>query len=81
MRRSVELNSLALRALHDVPNGLRVPGLPGAVLSQLMRSASFVESRSLGLLMFTPSFVRLLLEQDYRDARERREELAAFFAA
>lgn len=80
VRPSQDLHQLALRALQQAPHEVAVPGLPGRLLSRFFRSSAFAESELLSTLMFTPTFVRSLVDLGYRDARERREELAQLFS-
>jgi NTE family protein len=79
IRPSEDLNLLAMRALTEAPEEVRVPGVPGRVISRLLRSGALVESGLLGLLMFTPTFVHSLLDLGYRDARARQDDLVALF--
>jgi hypothetical protein len=65
--------------LEQAPHEVQVPGLPGRVLSRFFRSSAFAESELLSTLMFTPTFVRSLVELGYEDAKARRDELARFF--
>jgi NTE family protein len=79
LRPSKNINRMALEALDESPGELRVAGLPGRVLSRFVRSAVFAESDLLSTLMFTPAFVRALVDLGYRDAEARSDELVAFF--
>lgn len=79
LRPTQSIHRLALDALNGAPSELLVPGLPGRVLSRFLRSAVFTESDLLATVMFTPTFLRSLVELGYRDAESRRDELEAFF--
>jgi NTE family protein len=80
IRPSEDLNLLAMQALEQAPEEVLVPGLPGRVVTRLLRSGALVESGLLSLLMFTPTFIHSLLDLGYRDARAQRDELTAFFS-
>ncbi|MBW2453063.1 MAG: patatin-like phospholipase family protein [Deltaproteobacteria bacterium] len=80
IRPSEDLNLLAMQALTEAPDEVRVPGLPGRVISRLLRSGVLVESGLLSMLMFTPTFVHKLLDLGYRDARAQQDDLVALFA-
>ncbi len=80
IRPSEDLNLLAMRALSDAPDEVQLPGLPGRVISRLLRSGALAESGLLSMLMFTPTFVHSLLDLGYRDARARQDDLVDLFA-
>jgi NTE family protein len=80
IRPSQDVHQLALRALQQAPQEVQVPGLPGRVLSRFFRSSAFAESELLSTLMFTPTFVRSLVDLGYHDAKARRDDLTRFFA-
>jgi len=80
VRPSQSIHELALDALERAPNEVEIPGLPGKVISRFLRSSVFAESELLETLMFTPTFVRSLVELGYRDAQAQHDELVALFA-
>jgi len=79
LRPSRDLNRLALQALREAPDELEAAGLGGRFVGWVLGSAAVAESELLALLLFTPTFIRRLLELGYHDARSRREELLRFF--
>jgi NTE family protein len=80
IRPSESIHDLALDALERAPRELEIPGLPGKVISRFLRSAVFAESELLETLLFTPTFVRALVELGYRDAKAQRDQLLQLFA-
>jgi len=70
---------LARRALDAAPEEVDVPGAGGALVERLMRSPSLAESELLSVLLFTPTYIRALLDLGYRDAEANREQLLRFF--
>ena len=80
LRPSRDLHRLALRALADAPGEMKLPGLGGRFLTWLLGSVALGESELLSYLLFTPTFIRRLLDLGYRDAREHRKELLRFFS-
>ena len=80
VRPTESIHELALEALERAPHEVEIPGLPGKVISRFLRSSVFAESELLETLMFTPTFVRSLVELGYRDAKARRDELRALFS-
>ena len=80
IRPSRSLHRLAIRALQEAPEEFVFPGLPGRLVSQILGSSAFAESELLGLLMFTPTYIRALLDLGRRDAEANRESLLELFA-
>jgi len=77
---TVDATEMARAALAAAPEEIDVPGAGGGLIERLMRSPALAESELLSVLMFTPSYIRALLDLGYRDAESRRDELAEFFA-
>jgi NTE family protein len=80
IRPSRNLHQLALEALRAAPRELRLPGPAGRLVSWLLGSDLVAESELLSYLMFTPTFIRALIELGRADARAQRESLSRFFA-
>jgi NTE family protein len=80
VRPSQSIHELALEALERAPYEVEIPGMPGKVISRFLRSSVFAESELLETLMFTPTFVRSLVELGYRDAKAQHDEIVALFA-
>jgi NTE family protein len=81
IRPSRDLNEVALEAIEEAPEELGMPGLSGRLLKNVMASSPLLESELSSLLMFTPTYIRKLIQLGYEDARERREEMSEFLAA
>lgn len=79
IRPSQDLHQLALQALQEAPAELYLPGLTGRVISKFLGSTAFAESELLGFLMFTPTYIRALLDLGYRDAQANRDALVELF--
>lgn len=76
---SVDPTVLARKALEAAPDEIDVPGAGGRLVERLMKSPSLAESELLSVLMFTPTYIRALLDLGYRDAEAQRERLVEFF--
>jgi hypothetical protein len=79
VRPTESVHRIALDALDRAPGEIDVPGLPGRVLGRFFRGSVFAESELLETLMFTPTFVRDLVELGYENARAKRDALAELF--
>jgi NTE family protein len=80
IRPSRNLHRLALEALRAAPEELRLPGPAGRLVSWLLGTELIAESELLSYVMFTPTFIRALLELGRADARAQRDQLGRFFA-
>lgn len=80
IRPSRNLDRMAQLALREAPSELCLPGIPGKFVSKLMGSESFAESELLSFLLFTPTFIRALLDLGYHDAQMQREQLVQLFS-
>lgn len=81
IRPSRNLNEVALEAIEEAPDELRMPGLPGRLLKNVMTSSPLLESELSSFLMFTPTYIRKLIELGYEDAHQRKEEILEFMTA
>lgn len=79
IRPSRDLTDVALEVLRDAPEELRTPGPAGEILYRLLLSRPFVESDLTGLILFTPTYARRLLDLGYRDAERHHQDLVRFF--
>jgi NTE family protein len=79
IRPSEDLSRVALESLREASGELALPGASGRVLKALMGSTAFAESDLLPTLMFTPTFIRRLLELGYRDAEASTGSLERLF--
>jgi len=80
IRPSRDLHALALQAIQDAPDELVLPGLTGRLVARILGSTAIAESNLLSYLMFTPTYIRTLLELGYDDAKAHRETLVRLFA-
>ncbi len=80
LRPSRSLEELALECAEAAPDELRLPGATGQALRRLLQSRAFLDSDLLGFVLFTPTYIRRLIELGYSDAEARSDELAAFFS-
>lgn len=81
IRPSVAPNDLAVEAARQSPDELRMPGASGKVFQRLALSETVMESELLSYLMFTPTYIRKLMDLGYEDARRQKDELMEFFQA
>jgi NTE family protein len=79
IRPSRNLNELAMEALKEAPDELGMPGLSGRAVKNVMTSSPFLESELSSYLMFTPTYIRKLIQLGYEDASGQEEELIEFF--
>ena len=80
VRPTQNLDQLAIQALKEAPNELRLPGIPGRFVSKLMSSEALAESELLSFLLFTPTYINKLLDLGYQDARACRDRLVQLYA-
>jgi NTE family protein len=78
IRPSRNLNEVAIEALKEAPDELGMPGLPGRLVKNVMTSSPFLESELSSYLMFTPTYIRKLIDLGYEDAKQREGELTSF---
>ena len=76
---SQDLDLLALDALRSSPDELDIPGPPGAILRRLLFGGAMLESELLSFLLFTPTYIKSLIDLGYEDARGHGEALRDFF--
>lgn len=55
-------------------------GATGKLAAGFLKSSAFAETDLLSVLMFTPTFIRSLLELGRHDAEANRDTLMAFFS-
>ena len=79
IRPSQDLNRMAIEAGLDARHELRLPGMSGKIFEQFILSDSVLQSELLSYILFTPTYIKRLMELGYEDARNRRDELVAFF--
>ena len=70
---------MAIEAGLDARHELRLPGMSGKIFEQFILSDSVLQSELLSYILFTPTYIKRLMELGYEDARNRRDELVAFF--
>ncbi|MDX9719252.1 MAG: patatin-like phospholipase family protein [Myxococcota bacterium] len=80
IRPSKSLNKLAFDAIRKAPEETRLAGAPGRLVSRALMSEALLDSELSSFLLFTPTYVRSLLELGYQDAKARHDELVSFFS-
>jgi len=79
IRPSRDLKELAVEAIRESPHEMRMPGIPGRIVREVLASSPLVESELASFLMFVPTFTRKLVRLGYEDAASREKELIRFF--
>lgn len=77
---SQNLDLLALQSIRQAPEEVVVSGIPGKVVRRVLNSPSFTESEWLSFLLFTPTYIRKLIDLGYQDAEADREKIVALFS-
>ncbi len=79
IRSSENIGDLAAAYVRRASFGKRVGGVLGRVISSLADTDAQSESDLLSYVLFDGEFASSLIDLGYRDARERHDELCAFF--
>ena len=79
IRPSQSLHQAAVDCIRESPEEIHFSGIPGKVLSTLFHSSIFVDSELLSFLLFTPTYIRRLIDMGFQDASKHEENLIQFF--
>ena len=79
IRPSHNLHQVAVDCMRDVPDEINFSGIPGKVLAKLFHSNIFKDSELLSFLMFTPTYIKRLIDLGFQDASQHEKELIRFF--
>jgi NTE family protein len=79
IRPSQSLHQVAVDCVRDVPDEIHFPGIPGKILAKLFHSNIFVDSELLSFLLFTPTYIRRLIDMGFQDASKHEKNLIRFF--
>ena len=78
---SEDPDALALDALRKAPHEIDIPGPSGAILKKLLFGRALVESDLLSYMLFTPTYLKSLIDLGYEDARSQRDKIKQFFTS
>ncbi len=70
---------LALQAAQSAPDELSFPGLAGKLISATLASTAFTESELFANMLFTPTYIRGLVNLGYADAEASKDALFHLF--
>jgi len=79
IRPSQSLHQIAVDCIQEVPDEINFSGVPGKLLKTLFHSNIFVDSELLSFLLFTPSYIKRLIELGFEDASKHEADLIRFF--
>jgi NTE family protein len=79
IRPSQSLHQIAVDCIREVPDEINFSGVPGKLLATLFHSNIFVDSELLSFLLFTPTYIKRLIEMGFHDASTHEEDLIRFF--
>jgi NTE family protein len=81
IRPSQNLDLLAREVFEEAPDELAPSGLSGRIIRKMLSSSAFVESTLFSFLMFTPRYIRLLLDIGYQDAQVARDTIVEYYSS
>lgn len=70
---------LALEAMRRAPRELAFPGLAGKLIEKTLGSTAFTESELFANMLFTPTYIDMLLELGRADAEASKNDLLRLF--
>jgi len=79
IRPSQSLHQIAVDCIREVPDEINFSGVPGKLLATLFHSNIVVDSELLSFLLFTPTYIKRLIEMGFHDASTHEEDLIRFF--